>query len=163
MYNELTPRSFRAKLADIDYLDANGRRIASQAGFFLESLDDLAQRNWTNRIRAPERIPLAYLSPVDAARYALFQHMLGNHDWSMRAGPAGDDCCHNAELIGVAAAGQTIPVPYDFDYSGFVDTSYSLPPAQLEISSVRDRFYRGYCVHNSSAPAAARPAASARR
>ena len=151
MYNELTPRSFRAKLADIEYQDANGRRIASQAGYFLENLDDLAQRNGTSRIRAGDRIPLAFLSPPDAARYALFQHMIGNHDWSMRAGPTGDDCCHNAELIGVAASGQTIPVPYDFDFSGFVDASYALPPSELELSSVRDRYYRGYCVHNANA------------
>jgi len=150
MYNELTPRSFRAKLADIDYQDANGRRIASQAGYFLENLDDLAQRNGTSRIRAGDRIPLAFLSPPDGARYALFQHMIGNHDWSMRAGPTGDDCCHNAELIGVAASGQTIPVPYDFDFSGFVDASYALPPSELELSSVRDRYYRGYCVHNAN-------------
>lgn len=155
MYNELTPRSFRAKLADVDYQDASGRRIASQVGFFLESLADLAQRNGMNRVHAGDRIPLADLSPPDAARYALFQHMIGNHDWSMRAGPTGDDCCHNAELIGVAAPGQTIPVPYDFDYSGFVDTNYSLPPEELGISSVRDRYYRGYCVHNAYAVAAA--------
>ena len=155
MYNELTPRSFRAKLADIDYLDPGGRRIASQAGFFLESLDDVAQRNGMNRVRAHDRIPLAYLSPGDAARYALFQHMIGNHDWSMRAGPAGDDCCHNAELIGAAAPGQAIPVPYDFDYSGFVDTSYALPPEELQIATVRERYYRGYCAHNSYAVTAA--------
>jgi hypothetical protein len=77
--------------------------------------------------------------------------MIGNHDWSMRAGPLGDNCCHNAELVGVAAAGQVIPVPYDFDFSGFVDTIYALPPSELEISSVRDRYYRGYCAHNASA------------
>lgn len=155
MYNALTPRSFRAKLAQIDYQDANGRKIASQVGFFLENLNDLAERNGMARVRAGDRIPLADLSPADAARYALFQHMIANHDWSMRAGPPRDPCCHNAELIGVATAGQTIPVPYDFDYSGFVDTSYALPPAELEIESVRDRYYRGYCVHNAQAVAAA--------
>lgn len=155
MYNLLTPKSFRAKLADVDYLDANGRPIATQVGFFLENLDDLADRNGTRRVRASDRIPLADLSPSDSARYALFQHMLANHDWSMRAGPAGDACCHNAEIIGSLAPGETIPVPYDFDFSGFVDASYATPPGEIEINSVRDRYYRGYCVHNSEALAAA--------
>jgi hypothetical protein len=82
--------------------------------------------------------------------------MLGNHDWSMRAGPAGKDCCHNAELIGALAPGQTIPVPYDFDFSGFVDTPYATPPAELDIPSVKSRLYRGYCAHNPDALAAAR-------
>ena len=53
--------------------------------------------------RPTARHDRAELSPADAARYALFQHMIANHDWSMRAGPAGKDCCHNAELIGPLA------------------------------------------------------------
>ena len=36
-----------------------------------------------------------------------------------------------------------MPVPYDFDHSGIVETNYALPPPQLEISSVRERLYRG--------------------
>ena len=52
-------------------------------------------------------VPVTISSPADAARFALFQHMIANHDWSMRAGPEGDDCCHNAELIGPLAPGAT--------------------------------------------------------
>ena len=48
---------------------------------------------------------------LDAARYALFQHMIANHDWSMRAGPVGSFCCHNAELLGLAAPGQQFRRP----------------------------------------------------
>jgi hypothetical protein len=155
MYNLLTPHSFRARLASIDYRDQAGHSMMSRVGFFLEDLDDLAHRNGMNKVRAGERIPLSDLSGPDAARYGLFQHMLGNHDWSMRAGPVGRDCCHNAELIGAAGPGQTIPVPYDFDFSGFVDPPYATPPAELSINDVRQRFYRGYCVHNSDVIAAA--------
>jgi hypothetical protein len=156
MYNLLTPRSFRAKLADVDYRDASGRPIVSRLGFFLETLDQVAHRNGMKDVHGPDRIPLSDLSPPDAARYAMFQDLIGNHDWSMRAGPAGKDCCHNAELIGALAPGQTIPVPYDFDFSGFVDPSYATPPAELDITDVRERLYRGYCVHNSDALGAAR-------
>jgi len=156
MYNLLTPRSFRAKLADIDYRDESGRPIVSRIGYFLEDLDDVAHRNGMKEAHGPERIPVADLSPPDAARYAMFQHMIGNHDWSMRAGPVGKNCCHNAELIGVLAPGQTIPIPYDFDFSGFVDPPYATPPSELDISDVRQRLYRGYCAHNADAMAAAR-------
>ena len=156
MYNLLTPHSFRARLATVDYSDEGGRPIISRMGFFLEDLDDLAHRNGMNKIKAGDRIPLSDLSGPDAARYGLFQHMLGNHDWSMRAGPVGRDCCHNAELMGTLAPGQTVPVPYDFDFSGFVDAPYATPPAELSIGDVRQRLYRGYCVHNSDALAAAR-------
>lgn len=151
MYNLLTPHSFRARLADIDYRDASGRPIVSRIGFFLEDLPDLAHRNGMKPSHGPEQIPLQDLSPADAARYALFQDMIGNHDWSMRAGPVGKDCCHNAELIGPLAAGQTIPIPYDFDFSGYVNAPYATPPAQLDLTDVKERLYRGYCVHNAEA------------
>jgi hypothetical protein len=162
MYNLLTPHSFRAKLADIDYRDEAGKPIVSRVGFFLEDLDDVAHRNGLKESHGPERIPLADLSAPDAARYALFQHMLGNHDWSMRAGPVGKKCCHNAELIGPLAPGQTIPIPYDFDFSGYVDTPYATPPSELSISDVRERLYRGYCIHNADVMAAARQIRDAR-
>jgi hypothetical protein len=156
MYNLLTPHSFRAKLADIDYRDENGRPIVSRVGFFLEDLDDVAHRNGLRESHGPERIPLSDLSAPDAARYGLFQHMIGNHDWSMRAGPVGKNCCHNAELIGALAPGQTIPIPYDFDFSGLVGAPYATPPAELDLADVHERLYRGYCVHNSDAIGAAR-------
>ena len=156
MYNLLTPRSFRARLADVDFSDANGKPIASQAGFFLENLDDVAHRNGMKQVHGPDRIPFNWLSPPDSARYALFEHMIGNHDWSMRAGPEGDNCCHNAELIGVGAPGQAVPVPYDFDFSGLVNASYATPPAELNIPDVRSRYYRGYCAHNADVAGAAR-------
>jgi hypothetical protein len=161
MYNLLTPHSFRAKLADIDYVDSGGRPIASRVGFFLEDLSDVAHRNGMREAHGPDRVPLADLNPADSGRYAMFQHMIGNHDWSMRAGPVGKNCCHNAELIGTLAPGQAIPVPYDFDFSGYVNAPYATPPAELDIGSVRQRLYRGYCVHNADALAAARQMRSA--
>ena len=155
MYNLLTPHSFRARLATVDYKDANGQPIVSRIGYFLEELSDVAHRNGLKATHAPDTIPVTNLSSPDAARFALFELMISNHDWSMRAGPAGKACCHNAELIGPAATGATIPVPYDFDFSGYVSTPYATPPAELDISDVRQRFYRGYCIHNRDVVTAA--------
>ena len=162
MFNLLSPRSFRVRLANIDYVGSDGRPIASRAGFFIEDLGDVAKRNGMKESHGPPRIPFEDLNRADSARYALFQHMIANHDWSMRAGPAGDDCCHNAKLIGPLAPGMTVPIPYDFDYSGFVDPPYATPPDELHISSVRQRMYRGYCAHNAEVMAAARQFRDAR-
>jgi len=156
MLNQLSPRSFQVRLANIDYRDANGKPIISRTGFFLEELKDVAHRNGLKVAHAPNRIPMTDLSPMDSARYALFQHMIANHDWSMRAGPAGKDCCHNAEIIGTVAPGGAIPIPYDFDYSGLVGAPYAVPPAELKITSVKQRMYRGYCAHNAEAITVAR-------
>lgn len=162
MYNLLTPRSFGVRLANITYVDADGRQIASRPGFFIEELKDVARRNGTVETHGGERIPVSWLSPADSGRYALFQHMIGNHDWSMRAGPAGDDCCHNAPLIGPQSPGAVMPIPYDFDFSGMVGAPYATPPDELGISDVRQRSYRGYCMHNAAVLAAARQMRGAR-
>jgi len=162
MYNLLTPHSFDVRLANVDYRDQAGRPMVSRVGYFLEDLSDVAKRNGTVQTRAPDLIPISDLSPTDAARYALFQHMIANHDWSMRAGPAGKDCCHNAELIGPLAPAATIPIPYDFDFSGFVDAPYATPPDALHISSVRQRVYRGYCADNPQVVEVARQMRDAR-
>ena len=162
MFNLLSPRSFRVRLANIDYRDADGRPITSRVGYFIEDLGDVAHRNGVKSTHGPERIPVEDLNPADAARYALFQHMLANHDWSMRAGPVGKPCCHNAELIGPLAPGAVTPIPYDFDFSGFVNAPYATPPAELDISDVRQRLYRGYCAHNQYVVAAAREMRAAR-
>jgi hypothetical protein len=83
--------------------------------------------------------------------------MIGNLDWDMTAGPAGEPCCHNMKIIGpsAAAASALRPVPYDFDMSGLVDAPYAAPPEQIRIKSVRTRVYRGICSHNAETRAAA--------
>lgn len=156
LYNLLTPHSFRARLAFITFQGEDGRTIAQRQSFFIEDLKDVAKRNGTVETHAPPRIGLGELNPTDAARYAMFQHMIANHDWSMLAGPQGEECCHNARLIGPRGSGTVIAIPYDFDYSGFVDPPYATPPDQLKINDVKQRFYRGYCSQNSYALAAAR-------
>jgi hypothetical protein len=163
MFNRLTPVSFGARLALIDYVGDNGRPIASRYGFFIEDTDDMAKRNGLKEPKTPDRVPVGMLNAAYAGRYAMFQHMLGNHDWSMRAGPAGEGCCHNGKLVGpVPGSTQLAPVPYDFDFSGMVGAPYATPPDQLPIDNVRTRFYRGYCSHNAQALQAAREMRSAR-
>ena len=162
MYNVLTPNSFRVRLANVDYRDSDGRPIVSRVGYFLEDLSDVAKRNGMKQTHGPNMVPLADISATDGARYALFQHMIANHDWSMRAGPAGRECCHNAELIGPLAPGKVIPIPYDFDFSGMVNAPYATPPEQLHIGSVRQRVYRGYCAHNGAVPGVAKQMRDAR-
>ena len=54
----------------------------------------------------------AQLTARDAARVAVFEYMIGNLDWSMRAGPAGQGCCHNSTTDRAAgAATQPRPGP----------------------------------------------------
>ena len=153
LYNQLTPMSFRARLVQVDYVTAAGSPIISRIGFFLEPIDDVARRNGMREAKVGERIPVAQLSPPDAARVGLFEYMVANLDWAMQAGPPGDSCCHNSPLIGPqgGASATLYPVPYDWDFSGLVDTPYAVAPDAINVSSVRQRRYRGFCRHNAEA------------
>lgn len=153
----VTPLAARVRLARIDYVDGDsGQPFASRLGFFIEDMDDAARRNGLVETEFPERIRVAQLDNVAAARAAMFQYMLGNLDWALNAGPAGEACCHNVALFAPAGANLAlIAVPYDFDYSGLVNAPYAVPPAQVPVRNVRTRRYRGFCLHNQEAQAAA--------
>ena len=66
--------------------------------------------------------------------------MMGNTDWSM----AG---FHNSEVVRMPN-GVHVPVPYDFDWTGFVAARYARPDERLGLRSVRQRLYRGFCRPN---------------
>lgn len=156
-YNVLTPLSLKVRMAQINYVEEkNGKTLVTRYGFLIEDTDDAAKRNGVKEIDTPD-IDLDQLSPTAAARYAVFQYMIGNLDWSMHSGPDDEDCCHNTKLVGAGDAPWTdlTPIPYDFDYSGLVDAPYAIPPESVSVRSVTQRRYRGFCVHNSEALAAA--------
>jgi len=160
IYNQLTPASYRVRLATIDYVDEANRPITTRLGYFLEDIDDVAARNAMRHAVTADRISSSQLSPPDAARVALFEYMIGNTDWSMRAGPAGQGCCHNTRLLTRSTGGNLVPVPYDFDFSGLVNTPYAISPDGT--TSVLNRKYMGICTFNANALAMAAAMRSAR-
>ena len=152
LYRALTPESFNVRLAKIDYVSEDGHPITTRFGFFIEDVDDVAKRNGQQRLRGVNKILSPQLDPVSAARFAVFQYMISNLDWSITVSPVGVDCCHNSRLIGAKGATTgLITVPYDFDYSGLVDAPYALPPEGINVATVRVRLYRGFCRHNEQA------------
>ncbi|WP_299321248.1 hypothetical protein [Parasphingopyxis sp.] len=157
LYNAMTDRSFRVRLAQIDYYrsDADTPTV-SRVGFFIEDVDDAAERNGMVEVETPS-FPPSQLSRADMGRIAVFQYMVGNLDWAVQSGPPGEDCCHNTRPIGMTetATSNLVSLPYDFDQTGLVDAPYSAPPAQIRVSSVRTRVFRGFCFHNAETRAAA--------
>ena len=64
--------------------------------------------------------------------------MIGNTDWWIHTR-------HNVDLVKIQDGEQLIPIPFDFDYSGMINTPYAIPSAQLPIIHVKDRFLKGSC------------------
>ena len=86
-----------------------------------------------NRQLAPEQT-----MPADFLNMTVFQYLIGNTDWSI-------EYLQNIKLVAKDSMGVPITIPYDFDHSGLVSAPYAKPAEILELSSVRERRYRGYC------------------
>lgn len=138
MYNELTDLSFKARLVQITYEDTAGKRKPLvRYGFLIEDDDAMAERNGGEKLER-EGVQQQAMQAPEITMMSLFQYMIGNTDWAIPV-------LHNVRLV--VKEGEPLPyaVPYDFDFSGFVDTNYSAPSTRLPIESVKDRLYRGFC------------------
>ncbi|MDX2248040.1 MAG: hypothetical protein SF052_14740 [Bacteroidia bacterium] len=119
VYNLITERSFRVRLAKIKYVDTQGEMPTEEAfSFFIEDEEDMALRNGENAIG--DDVPITY-EDVDENQVTLvhiFNYMIANRDFRIPT-PS-----QNMKIITQGNAKPT-PVPYDFDWSGMVDASYT--------------------------------------
>src|SRR4030095_10841978 len=137
IFNLLTPRSFRARLAKVTYIDSvSGKLLTARYGMFLEDDDDVARR-MEGRIAELFNALFKELDAESQTLMFVFEYMIGSTDLSVVK-------LHNVRLVQDRAR-VLYPVPYDFDLAGLVDTSYALVDKRLGITSVRDRLYRGPC------------------
>jgi hypothetical protein len=143
LLNLVSATSFRVKAVEVTYTDLDRNRGSEpRFGFFLEDAELLSARLGLGP--GPERVHPSQLEPGHASLMELFQLMIGNTDFSFVALPANKPCCHNA-VVREGANGQYLPLPYDFDGSGFVNAPYAQPHERLPIKTVRQRLYRGFC------------------
>ena len=155
LYNIITPMSFKVRAANVTYHDTQtGRDDRTRFAFLIEGIDDLARRNDRAELEVvTNSVGYAQLDPQATTRAALFEYMIGNLDWDFVSGVAGEKCCHNIKLMALAGAvNALVPTPYDFDYSGFVNTPYALPPDNVPVRTVRTRYYRGLCRFKDQLP-----------
>ena len=136
--NILLPRSFRARLSTVTYVDSkNHKPITTRYGLVLEDDSDVARR-LGGRTVALERVDFAGVEQEPLMRMMVFEFLLGNTDYSIFA-------LHNVVLVQTPDR-KLNPVPYDFDLSGFVHTAYAAPDKRLGMTSITDRLYRGPCL-----------------
>lgn len=149
--NTMTDVSFRVRLMRITYVDSEEKRNDEQhLGFVIEHRDRLAKRSEKKYLEIP-RTSVRSLEPSYSNLVSMYQFMIGNTDFSPIIGSNGEPCCHNHVLFG--NEGEPVwSVPYDFDQSGLVNAPYAKPNEKFRIRSVRQRLYRGRCMHNEKVP-----------
>jgi hypothetical protein len=138
IYNLLTPYSFKARLVRVEFEDSiRKRKVETHYGILIEDEDKLARRSgaflWDKKM-----VFMEHLRHPEFTIMAVFQYLIGNTDWSV-------PYLHNIKLLYKDSSAIPIGVPYDFDHSGMVNASYANPPELLNLPSVRNRVYRGYC------------------
>lgn len=151
IFNQLTDHSFRVRLLRVTYVDSEtDDPRPPRYAFLIEHKNRLAARLGRGTLDITQATVDA-LDPVQLNLAIVFQYFIGNTDFSPLAAPGDESCCHNFVLFG--APGEPIlPIPYDFDQSGFVGAPYARPHPQFRIRSVRTRLYRGYCDNNDRLP-----------
>ena len=137
VHNLITPRSYRARLARVTYVDsATGKTVETRNGVFLEHEDDVARR-MEGEIVEIRRALFDDVDPAQVLELSIFAAFVGHVDWSLSA-------LHNVRLVR-QQNGNLLPVIYDLDFTGLVGTKYSTPDPRLGIRSVKERLYRGPC------------------
>ncbi len=138
LYNLISEKSFRARLAQVEFEDSlHQRKNEMHYCILLEDEKQVAERNRASLLNK-KLVPMEKTNIPQFTKMAVFEYMIGNTDWSV-------PYLQNIKLIVKDSAGYPYTIPYDFDHAGIVNAPYAGAAAELEISSILERVYRGYC------------------
>lgn len=138
LYNLFTPMSFKARLVKISWRATTTEKLQGPYyAMLLEEDKQLANRN--KLVEVKHHLPSQRTQQLPFLEMSVFEYLIGNTDWSCQF-------LHNIKLLAADSVAVPFTVPYDFDHAGIVSTDYAMPAEKLELSSVKERRYRGYCV-----------------
>lgn len=139
LYNLVTPKSFKARLVKIQLEDLKKKKKTTPFyGILLEEEQRMAKRNHSVLIDK-KMIKPQQIEETNFLTMAVFEYLIGNTDWSIQYQ-------QNVKLLLQDSAAFPTAVPYDFDHAGLVNAPYAKPAEELQMYSVVERRYRGYCV-----------------
>lgn len=136
MYNILTDKSLRVQLIDFTIKDALGKNEPIESiGFLIEHREEIIKR--LKGVKSDKKcMKPSHLSNFDYSLFQVFQYFIGNTDWLIPT-------CKNSEVI-TLKDGLMIPIPYDFDFSGMVDTDYAVPQSAFGLKDIKERYFLGH-------------------
>lgn len=141
LYQRLDSNAIRVKLVDIN-ISFRGKEKYQLTGFLIEDEEDYERRKAAKIIKKGI-VGESMWDQESFAKMIFFQYMIGNTDFSLKAR-------HNIEMVKMRGSDKITFVPFDFDYSGFVNQKYAMPHPDLPIDDVRTRyFYSGYKIEET--------------
>ena len=151
LFRELTDISYGVRLMRITYFDTQKDSERTRFGFLIEDARDVAKRNNLELIRT-RHLEHEYHDRRRQNLVHVFEYMIGNTEYSLVTPEPDKNCCHNADILSEFESPPYIALPFDFDFSGFVNAPYAQPNPKYRIRSVRQRYYKGLCDNNDLLP-----------
>lgn len=139
------PYAMRAKRVKVDIIK-NGELDMSLAGFLVEEESEYAKRV-QGKVAENAKMSVAALHRPEYVKMCFFQYLIANTDWAVAN-------MHNLEIVQVPGVQRCLPIPYDFDYAGIVNTNYAVPDERLPITEVTERHFKGKKVTKAEAKVA---------
>jgi hypothetical protein len=138
MYNLVTDISHRVRLARILYYDTGkDKEVFERFSFFIEDEDHVAERNdcyEKDKFTTPFEI-----EENNMKKLGVFQYIIGNKDWYITSR-------HNIDIIQPNDTTRApYALPYDFDFSSFVNAGYTKPKGVPDEMLENRRVYKGLC------------------
>jgi hypothetical protein len=135
LYNQITEASFRVQLLKINYIDFNSNASKQQWAFLIEDTAQMRHRLNAEKVSSVFNIPREKFELNSLKKMSLFQYMIGNYDYEINAE-------RNLKIVNVND--KFVPIPYDFDFSFFVNAPYATVEPHFQITSFYDRVYLGF-------------------
>lgn len=139
LYEQISPYHFKTRLAHIELQEKKGARLKQHRlrGIFIEDVDAVAERFHGRELK--QQVHPLQQDALSAIQNAFFQYLIANTDYSTRVQ-------HNEKLFYLED--KYVCLPYDFDMSGLVNTSYAavnnIQNMSSSITEVTQRLYKGY-------------------
>jgi hypothetical protein len=138
LYEPITPYFFHTRMVDLTLTDNSSKQPKTHQlkAFFIEDDGLVAKRFGAKMLKDVQLHPMRFHDTTSTI-HDFFEYMIANTDWSSMAQ-------HNIKVMQLKTK-ELIPLTYDFDMSGLVNAPYAQVSELLEISSVKERVYRGFC------------------
>jgi hypothetical protein len=124
--------SYRSKLLKITYQDTKSDDKIVGMAILLEDKSSFEKRYDLSEMKDTFNLPRSNFDDNNFRTHGLFQYLMGNVDWSTAISK-------NMDIYKSKENGKMFIVPYDFDFSGFVNVSYAVPNKDYNQKKIRDR------------------------
>jgi hypothetical protein len=131
-YQQISPLSYRSKLLKITYQDTKSVDKIVGMAILLEDKSSFEKRYDLSEMKDTFNLPRSNFDDNNFRTHGLFQYLIGNVDWSTAISK-------NMDIYKSKENGKMFIVPYDFDFSGFVNVSYAVPNKDYNQKKIRDR------------------------